>query len=61
MSDRYTRMILTVIAAALAVLAIEQAIKPAAAVNYGCGTMAAPCAVLIVRPDPVASGRYVVP
>ena len=54
MSDRYTKVTLTVIAAALVVLAIKQLTPIASATGTGaCGTKAKPCFVAVERDRPL--------
>ena len=43
MIDRYTKIVLTVTAAALVALALDRAIPRAIALNDGCGTYTSPC------------------
>ena len=45
MVDRYTKIVLTIIASALAVLALEQAVPKAVALGDGCGGINNPCYV----------------
>jgi hypothetical protein len=48
MSDNYTKTVLTVIAASLVILSVQQVVKPAAA-QFGCGLQRdVPCYITIV-------------
>ncbi len=49
--DRYSRFVLTVIAAALSVIATRQLLGPADAQGPSCGEIRAPCAVVNVVRD----------
>ena len=57
MSDNYTKMVLTVIAASLVILSVQQVVKPAAA-QFGCGLQRdVPCYITIV-PDYVPKADH---
>lgn len=51
MTDRYTKIVLTVIAAALVALTAERLVAPAEAESKSCGALDAPCAMVPVRWD----------
>ncbi len=56
MTDRYTKIILTVIAVALVALVTQNVIKPSLAQDSGCGSYGqSPCAVAWSTPMPVYS------
>jgi hypothetical protein len=52
MVDRYTKAVLTLIAAALAAIALEAAL-PRAVAQFACGVPAQPCYVLVVQNAPL--------
>ena len=52
MGDRYTKIVLTVIAAALAILALENAL-PRAVAQSSCGAAGQPCLVQVVQNGPL--------
>jgi hypothetical protein len=47
MIDRYTKLVLTVIAGALLVLAGERVLSPASAQSTDCGGLGKPCYVVV--------------
>jgi len=56
MIDRYTKVVLTVIAAALVTLVVQNIVKPSLAQDSGCGSYGqSPCAVAWSTPMPVYS------
>jgi hypothetical protein len=55
MIDRYTKTILTIIAAALVALVVQPAVPSAVALERDCGSIMRPCAVFNVLRDP---GRF---
>ena len=56
MIDRYTKIILTVIAVALVALVTQNVIRPSFAQDFGCGSYGqSPCAVAWSTPMPVYS------
>ena len=56
MIDRYTKSVLTIIAAALVLLVAQNALKPSFAQDTGCGSYGqSPCAVAWSTPMPVYS------
>ena len=59
MIDRYTKIVLTVIAAALTAIAVRQALPPGAlAQNGSCGALANPCYVATPSDRPLLVSNY---
>lgn len=52
--DRYMKCVLTVIAVALSVIAVQNGVSPARAVGEGCGQWHNPCQVEVRGVVPVA-------